>query len=61
MELYHDILSHFFNSLNCSYSAGKPKTNNGLLRKKNTKWLILKQNGTKMEKIKTDWKCLANF
>ena len=53
-EVHHDILSHFFDSLNCGKSAGKPK-NNGLLRKKNTKGLILKQKEPgwlRMEKIK---------
>ena len=46
-ELRHDILSHFFDGLNCGLSAGKPK-NNGLLRKENTKGLILKKKGTRM-------------
>ena len=46
-ELLHDILSHFYESLNYGLSIAKPKTN-GLLRKKNTKELILKQKGTRM-------------
>ena len=46
-ELRHDISSHFFDSLNCGSSVGKRK-NNGLLRKKNTKGLILKRKGTRM-------------
>ena len=46
-ELRHDILSYFFDGLNCGSSVGKPK-NDGLLRKKNTKDLILKQKGTRM-------------
>ena len=32
-ELCYDVLSHFFDGLNCGLSAGKPK-NNGLLRRK---------------------------
>ena len=40
-ELHHDILPKL--QLNC----WQPK-NNGLLRKKNTKELILKKKGTKM-------------
>ena len=46
-ELRHDILSHFFDGLNYGLSAGKPK-NNGLLKRKHTKGLILKQKGTRM-------------
>ena len=46
-ELCRDVLSHFFDGLNYGLSAGKPK-NNGLLRKKNTKGVILKQKGTRM-------------
>ena len=46
-ELRHDILSHFFHSLNCGLSAGKPKSN-GLLRKKKTKGFVLEQKGTRM-------------
>ena len=42
-------LSHFFDGLNCGLSAAKPK-NNGLLRKKNSKGVILKQKGTWMAK-----------
>ena len=67
-ELRHNILSHFFKGLNCGLSAGKPKKN-GLLRKKNTKGLILKQKGTRMAEDGEDWnglkmtilKSLANF
>ena len=54
LELRQDILSHFFDSLNCGWSVGKPK-NNGLLRKKNTKRLILKQKGTRMAEDGEDW------
>ena len=43
----HDILSHFFEGLNCALSVRKPK-NNGFLRKKNNKGVILKQKGTRM-------------
>ena len=46
-ELRPDKLSHFFDGLNCGLSVGKPK-NNGLLRKKNNRGLLLKQNGTRM-------------
>ena len=46
-ELRHDILSYFFDGLNCGSSVGKPR-HNGLLRKKNTKGVILKQKGTRM-------------
>ena len=46
-ELRHDILSRFFDFLNCGSSVGKMK-NNGVLRKKNTKGLVLKQKGTRM-------------
>ena len=46
-ELRHDFLSHFFDGLNCGSSVGKPK-NNGLLMKKNTKGVKLKQKGTRM-------------
>ena len=46
-EQCHDILSHFINSLDYGQSVGKPKNNN-LLRKKNTKGVILKQKGTMM-------------
>ena len=35
-QLRHNILSHFFDGLNCGLSAGKPK-NAGLLRKKTPK------------------------
>ena len=55
MELRHDILSHFFDGLNYGLSVAKPK-NNGLLRKKNTTGVILKQKGRRMGKIETDWK-----
>ena len=47
-ELRHDILSQFFDGVNCGLRAGKPK-NNGLLRKKNNKGLILRQKGTRMD------------
>ena len=43
----YNILSHFFDGLNYGLSVGKPK-NNGLLRKKNTKGLIIGQKGTRM-------------
>ena len=64
----NDILSHFFDGLNCGSSVWKPK-HNGLLRKKNTKGLILKQKGTRMAEDGEDWnglemtmlKCIANF
>ena len=46
-ELRHDILSPFFKSLNNSLSVGKPKYN-GLLRKKNSKGMIVEQKGTRM-------------
>ena len=67
-ELRHDILSHFFNGINCGYSAGKPK-NNVLLRKKNLKGVILKRKGARMAEDGEDWiglamtilKSLANF
>ena len=45
-ELSHDILKHF-DDLNYGYSVGKPKSN-GLLRKKNTKGMILKRKETRM-------------
>ena len=48
-------LRHSFDSLNCVSSNKQPK-NNSFLRKKNTKGLILKQKGTRMEKIEADWK-----
>ena len=48
-------MSHFFDGLNYGVSVGKPE-NNGLLQKKNTKRLILKQKATRMVKIETDWK-----
>ena len=54
----HDNLSHLFNGLNHCLSAGKPK-NNGLLGKKNTKGVILKQKGIRMAEdgeVETDWK-----
>ena len=53
-ELCHNILSHFFDGLNCSLSAGKPN-NNGLLRKKNTKGLMLKQKGPEMAEDEEYW------
>ena len=40
-------MSHFFDGLNYSLSVAKVK-NNGLLRKKNTKGVILAQKGTRM-------------
>ena len=49
-ELRHDILSHFFDVLNCGSAFGKIK-NNGVLRKKNTKELVLKQKVTRMAEI----------
>ena len=48
-ELRHDILNHFSDGLNYGLSVRKPK-NNGLLRKKNTIGMILKQKGTRMAK-----------
>ena len=45
---------HFFDGLNYSLSAEKPKSN-GLLRKKNTKQVILKQKGTRMAGDGEDW------
>ena len=39
--------SFFLDGLNCGSSVGKPK-NYGLLRKKNSKGLIVKQKGTRM-------------
>ena len=50
----HDILSHFFDSLNYGQNAGKPN-NNGLLRKKNIKGVILKHKGTRMAEDGEDW------
>ena len=41
------ILSHFFHGLNYGKGIGKSKTNS-LLRKKNTKGVILEQKGTRM-------------
>ena len=46
-ELCQDILSHFVDNLNYGLSVAKPN-NNCLLRKKNTKGLILEQKGTRM-------------
>ena len=46
-ELCHDIWSHFLDGLNYGLSVGKGKKKNWL-RKKNTKWVILKQKGTRM-------------
>ena len=40
--------------LNCGSSVGKLK-NNGLLRKKKTKGLVLKQKGTRMAEDGEDW------
>ena len=51
--LCHDVLSHFFDGLNCGSSVGKPK-NNGFLRKKNNKVVILNQKGTRMSEDKED-------
>ena len=67
-ELRHDTLSHFFGGLNYGKSVAKPK-NNGLLRKKNAKEVILEQKGTRMAEGGKDWtglemmilKSLANF
>ena len=61
-------MSNFFDGLNYGFTAAKPK-NNGLLRKKNTKGLILEQKGTRMAEDGKDWnglevmilKSLANF
>ena len=67
--LRRNILSHFFDGLNYSLSAGKPK-NNSLLRNKNTEGEIIKQKGTRMandgEDVRnrletTILKSLANF
>ena len=46
-ELRDNILSHFCDGLNIGFSVGKPK-NNDLLRKKNTKRVILQQKETRM-------------
>ena len=67
-ELRRDILSHFFDGLNFGLSVRTPK-NNGFLRKKNTKGVILKQKETRMADDGKDWnglemtisKSLANF
>ena len=56
-ELRYDILSHFFDGLNCGSSVRKPR-NNCLLRKENTKGLILKQKGTRIAEDGEDWKGL---
>ena len=45
--LHHNILSHCFDGINNSKSVAKPE-NNGLLRKKNTKRMILEQKETIM-------------
>ena len=45
----HDILSHFFDGLNCGSNVRKP-VNNNLPNTKNTKGVILKQRGTRMAK-----------
>ena len=51
-ELRRDILrAHFFDGLNLS--VVKPK-NNGLLRKNNTKGVILKQRGTRVAQDRED-------
>ena len=50
-----DTWSRFFDGLNYGKSVAKRK-NNGLSWKKNTKGVILGQTGTRMAKIKTDWK-----
>ena len=46
-ELRDDHLSHFFDCLNCDSSLWIPNSN-GLLRKENTKGLILKQKRTRV-------------
>ena len=53
-----NILSRFLEGLNYGLSVKKPKSN-GLLKKKNTKGVILEekeQGWLRMEKIETDWK-----
>ena len=52
-ELRHDILSLLWR-LNYGLSIAKPK-NNGFLRKKNTKGVILEQKGTRMAEDGKDW------
>ena len=67
-ELRHDILSHFYDGLNDGQSIVKPK-NDGLLRKKNIKGVILEQKETRMAEDGEDWnrlemtilKSLSNF
>ena len=44
-ELRHDVLSHFFDGLTYGLSIAKPK--NALLRKKNTKGLVLEKKKNK--------------
>ena len=57
LKLRHNILSHFFDSINYGSSVAKPK-NNGLLRTKNTKGAILEQKGTRRAEDGEDWKRL---
>ena len=52
-ELRHNTLRHFFDSLNYGVSVGKP-INNGSLRKKNIKGVILKQKGIRMAEDRKD-------
>ena len=53
-ELRHDLLSHFFEGRNYDLSVAKPKYNS-LLRKKNSKGVILEQKGTRMAEDGEDW------
>ena len=54
-ELRHDILSHFFDSLNYDKSARKPK-NNGLLKLRRKKQRIYsKAKGTTTAENGEDW------
>ena len=53
-ELCHDILSRFINGLNHHPNVGKPKSNS-LLRKKNSKGVILKEKGTRIAEDGEDW------
>ena len=62
-ELRHDILSHFFDGLNYGLSVRRHK-NDGLLRKKNTKGVILRivENGKDWNRLEmTILKSLAIF
>ena len=54
MIVRQDILRHFFDGLNYGLSVAKPE-NNTLLRKENTKGMILEQKGTVMAEDGKDW------